>query len=105
MLEPPAEGPREGGMGWVGGDPLWEQFHIGYRILNMELCRKDYANIVSFTEQLHIQAHAVKFSQSGLKSHYASSQKSNKRLIFEKVLETVFFTCFPGIQCVGINYF
>ena len=42
-MPPPAPlraAPAWGGGGWVGGNPLWVYFHIGYRILDI-----DFVNI------------------------------------------------------------
>ena len=72
-------------MGWGVGNLLWIHFRNGCRILDIYLYKE---NIVPFTKQLHIGAHAVKFSQSGVQSCYASIPHSGNRLVSDRVLET-----------------
>ena len=82
-----------GGMGWGGrGIPLWVYFHIGYMIVDIQVCiqRANSANIVPFTKQLHIRFQAARFRRSGVKSHFALISRCKDRSSFDNVLETQF---------------
>ena len=62
---------------------------------------KNYANVVPFTKQFNIPAHAARFSQSGLESRCTSIPNSKSRPIFDNALETtiliVFHNCIQEI--------
>ena len=79
MPGPSAEGPRGGrgmGRGGRGGNLLWVCFHTEYKILEIYLYTENYANVVTFTKQLHNRAHTLKMGQSCVESCFASIPNS-----------------------------